>query len=93
MVVVTRHKALVALLVERGLVPEGTPVLEHATALDVRGQDVIGVLPLSLAAECRSVTEVPLNLTPADRGKELDLPRLREIAGDAVTYRVTKEVA
>lgn len=89
-VVVTRHPALVALLEERGLIPANTPVISHATPDQVAGKDVIGVLPLSLAALANSVTEVPLALTPELRGKELDLETLRSIAGEAVTYKVTK---
>ena len=89
-IVVTRHPALVDLLVERGIVPAGTQVVSHVTAEDVRGQQVVGVLPLHLAAEAASVTEVPLALTPEMRGQELDLATLREIAGEPVTYRVTR---
>lgn len=89
-VVVTRHPALVALLIERGLVEEGVPVISHATPDQIAGKDVIGVLPLNLAALANSVTEVPLALTPELRGKELDLDTLRGIAGEAVTYKVTK---
>jgi putative CRISPR-associated protein (TIGR02620 family) len=87
--VVTRHPALVDLLRERGLLPEGTQVLSHVETPDlIRGQDVIGVLPMSLAAVAASVTEIPLALTPELRGRELDLATLRQIAGEAVTYRV-----
>lgn len=89
-IVVTRHPALVALLVERGLVKEDVEVISHATPEQVAGKDVIGVLPLNLAALAASVTEVPLALTPELRGKELDLEILREIAGEAVTYKVTR---
>jgi putative CRISPR-associated protein (TIGR02620 family) len=87
-VVVTRHPALVDLLMERGLIGPGAKVITHATPDDVHGQDVIGVLPLSLAALANSVTELPLAITPEMRGKELDLETLRQIAGDAVKYRV-----
>jgi len=89
-VVVTRHPALVALLRERGLVSGDCRVIDHAGPDDVRGQDVIGVLPLSLAALARTVTEIPLNLTPEMRGKELDLETLRRIAGEEVKYMVTE---
>lgn len=89
-IVVTRHPALIDLLVERGIVPAGTQVLDHATAEDVHGQDVVGVLPLHLAAEAASVTELPLALTRDMRGQELSLETLRQIAGEPVTYRVTR---
>ena len=91
-IIVTRHAALVTLLIERGIVDRETPVITHATADDVRDCDVIGVLPLSLAALAASVTEVPLRLTPELRGKELDIEILRKIAGDAVTYIVTDPI-
>lgn len=89
--IVTRHPALISLLIERGLATAETPVIAHATVEAVKGNDIIGVLPLSLAVHARTVTEVPLALTPELRGKELDLPTLRQIAGEAVTYKVSKE--
>jgi len=79
---VTRHKALVEYAREIGMIDEDTPVLAHVSAEDVRGKHVIGVLPLHLAAEAASVTEIPLALTPEDRGKELSISRLRQIAGE-----------
>ena len=90
-IVITRHPALVDLLRERGIITGEEPVIEHATADDVRGRHVIGVLPLSLAAEAASITEVPLSLAPEDRGQELGLDRLREIAGAARTYVVREQ--
>ena len=88
-IVVTRHQALVQYLIELGIISAETPVISHATQEEVQGKDVIGVLPLSLASYARSVTEIPLALTPEDRGKELSLDRLKEIAGSPTTYRVT----
>jgi len=88
-VVITRHPALVALLVERGLIEAGVSVLADATPQDVVGRHVIGVLPLWLAALAASTTEIPLTgLLPEERGKEIGLDRLREIAGPAVRYTV-----
>ena len=90
-IVETRHPALVELLKERGLVGEGVRVLEHALPEDVDGKHVIGVLPHHLSCLCETVTEVPLaGLRPDERGKEIGLERLREIAGAAVTYVVRK---
>ena len=88
-IVVTRHPALVELLRERGLISGEWELLSHCTPEQVRGRHVIGVLPLSLAAVAERVTEIPLDLTPELRGVELDLPTLRRVAGEAVTYRVT----
>jgi hypothetical protein len=87
-IVVTRHPALLDLLVERGLVRPGTPAIAHATPEDVRGRHVIGVLPLSLAAIAATVTEIELRLSPEHRGRELGIEELRQVAGPARTYIV-----
>lgn len=56
-VIVTRHQPLVDWLARRGITG---PVLAQATAEDVRGKIVFGILPLHLAAEAMSVTEVSM---------------------------------
>ena len=87
-IVVTRHPALVDLLVEKGLVPKGTESRPHVAAEDVRGKHVFGILPTPLRLEADRVTEIPLRTTPEDRAAgELSLDRLREIAGDPLTTR------
>lgn len=90
-IVVTRHQGLVAYLVEIGLISPDTSVIAHATAENVKGKDVIGVLPLSLAVEANSVTEVPMNLPAELRGKELSLEDTRKYAGVPVKYLVTRK--
>lgn len=86
--VVTRHPGLVAYLKEIGLAPEGVEVVSHATAGNVAGKHVCGVLPHSLSSLCASFTEVPLALPPELRGTELSLEQVRQYAGRPVTYRV-----
>lgn len=87
-IVVTRHASLAALLRERGVITEDARIVAHATPDDVRGARVIGVLPLALAALAESITEIPLTLTPEQRGRELTLDELRACAGEAATYTV-----
>lgn len=93
--VITRHAPLVALLRERGTIDDTTPVLEHASASDVAGKHVLGVLPHHLSSKCASITEVPMSLTPADREAmqrgDMSLERTREVAGDPMTYYVSTE--
>ncbi len=90
--VVTRHRPLVELLLERGLITTDTPVLEHAKAEDVKGKHVLGVIPHWLSSLAASVTEVPMRLTQADREAmtrgDLGIERLREVADPPVTYCV-----
>jgi hypothetical protein len=87
-IVVTRHPALVEYLVEIGLIAAGTPVLGHATAADVAGKCVIGVLPHHLSSKAACVVEVPLDLPAELRGVELSLAQVRQFAGLPVTYVV-----
>ena len=89
-VVVTRHPALVEYLTELGVVPAGTEVVTHATAEQVRGRHVFGVLPLHLAAEAASVTEVTLHVPAELRGVELTLEQVRQFAGPLVKYKVSR---
>ena len=92
-VVVTRHPALVEYLNELGVVPAGTEVVAHATAEQVRGRHVFGVLPLHLAAEARRVTEVPLHVPAELRGVELTLAQVRQFAGPLTSYVVFRSPA
>lgn len=92
-IVVTQHTTLVALLIERGLITTDTPVIEHATAADVRGKHVLGVLPHHLSSQAASIAEIPLRFADAAErrsfaGGDIPLDRLREMAGSPVTYRV-----
>ena len=90
--VITRHKALVEYLLDKDIIKGGDyKLIEHADYKDVEGQDVIGVLPLQLASYAKSVTEVPLKLTPEMRGKELTFEEVEKIAQEPVQY-IVREV-
>jgi hypothetical protein len=86
--VVTRHAALLEMLYERGCVESDTEVVAHATADQLLGRHVFGVLPLHLAACATKITEVELALAPEDRGVELDAARMRQIFRGLRTYVV-----
>ena len=88
--VVTRHKALIAYLLEIGIIEEKKyKVISQATPEDVKGKVVIGVLPIHLAA----LTEAYINVgifTPVElRGVELSIEQVRKFAQPAVTYKIT----
>lgn len=90
-IVVTRHPALVEYLLDKGIIDDDTPVLTHVTdPVTLRGKNVVGVLPLHLAAVCATVSVVPLDLGPEDRGKELPVERIREVASKLVVYEINE---
>lgn len=88
--VVTRHAPLVAYLIEEGWISKSTKVLDHVDIADVRGKHVLGVLPMRLAAECASITEVPMNIGPEERrliaAGDFPVERMREVAGSPRRY-------
>lgn len=88
-IVVTRHPALITYLREQGIVGGHVTVLSRATADQVRGQHIIGVLPLPLAALAAKVTRVPLDVPAELRGRELSLDEVRKYAQSPITYKVT----
>lgn len=88
-VIVSRHQGLVDWLAQRGIVGK---VIVHATPDDVRGKDVIGNLPLHLAAMAKSVTVVDMPALPADwRGQDLS-PDQMDQAGAKLTRYVVRKV-
>ena len=62
-ILVTRHPALVEYFSNMGITFD--KVITHATAEDVTGNDVYGVLPLHLASLANTVTTVDMDL-PAE---------------------------
>lgn len=86
--IVTRHESLVAYAMEIGLVDETAEVITHATADNVRGRDVIGVLPHSLSCLTNSFCEIPLSIPAELRGKELSIEQMRQYSGKPVIYKV-----
>ena len=88
-IIVTRHPALLAYLVERGLAAADVEVRQHVVESDVEGRDVIGVLPMHLAARCASVTVVDLDIPADQRGAELSLQQIREMVRSVTRYVVT----
>lgn len=87
-VLVTRHEALVEYFKELGI--KFDKVISHATAEDVTGNDVYGVLPLHLASLANTVTTVDMNLPAEMRGKELSLEDIKKYFVDISTYKVEK---
>jgi hypothetical protein len=84
--IVTRHKALVQVLQEDfGIEGE---VVEHATAEMLDGRDVVGILPIYLAARTNTVTVLELAVPPEMRGVELTVEDVRKFMGKPKTYRV-----
>ena len=87
--VVTRHIGALNWLVRHGHVPADVDVVVHATADNVRGRDVYGVLPLHLAVEAGRVNSVDLPGLPADRrGTELSADEMDDFGAVLRTYVV-----
>jgi len=91
MVIVTRHKALVSVVRDEFPQLKDAEVLEHVADPDqIAGAVVFGVLPLHLACKAHAVVEIPLTLTPADRGRELTEEEVRARMGPPTAYTVRR---
>ena len=86
--VVSRHKALVDYLKERGYVDESVEVLSYARVEDVQGKHVFGILPYWLASRAEMLTEIMMRVPQDKRGVELTLDEIRFYATRARTYTV-----
>ncbi len=88
-VIVSRHTGAVEWLAQRGI---AGAVIAQATPEDVRGKNVIGNLPLHLAALARRVGSIDLpNLAAADRGRDLT-PEEMDAAGATIRWYVVAAV-
>lgn len=91
-IVVTRHPAMMAYLLEQGYIRYGEfNLIPHVSPNMVEGMHVIGNVPMHVAAAALDVTTIPLNLPFEARGRELTLQEIRKCAGTPRTY-VVKEV-
>lgn len=88
--IVTRHRPLIEWLALRGITGQ---VIAQATPEDVRGKDVYGILPMWLAAEAASVTEVSMPLLPLEarakvNGGDFTVAQMDEWGAEMRTFRV-----
>lgn len=92
--VVTRHPALIEYLKEQGIATDATEVITHVSDLEVlKGKNVAGVLPVSLASFTETFTEVKMDLPANKRGQELSLEEVKMYADGIRTYKVIEHVA
>jgi len=91
-VIVTRHGAAVEWLRRKGITGK---VIAQATLEDVKGKDVIGVLPYWLGSLANSVTEISMpNLTLEQRQKnaqgDMSPEEMDEAGAKLVRYVVSQ---
>jgi len=87
-VIVTRHNGLVQWLAGHGITGS---VIAQAAPSDVKGKDVVGVLPLHLASMAKSITVVDMpGLRPDQRGTNLTPDEMDQAGATMSKYVVTK---
>lgn len=86
-IIVTRHPAAVEFILATAGLPDETPVLESATADDVRGCMVYGNLPLHLAALAYRVVAIEFD-GPPPRGQEYSLADMQAAGARLAAYDV-----
>jgi len=91
--VITRYTGFVYACLEIGLIKKGEfEVLSHATPKMITGKTVItSELPLHLAALCKEVITIPLNLPPELRGIKLTSEQVLDHMEEPQSYIVAKK--
>ena len=90
--VITRYADFVKYIKEIGLIGENDYIVtERATPNNCHDRHVIGVIPLWLAEQAKSVTNIRFRVPPELRGESLTLVQLRKYATRPVTYFVESE--
>lgn len=87
-VVVTRHEATIEYLRKLGYVPGDAKIIAHATADDVRGKTVVGMLPYNLASLAECVVIVDMDIPQELRGVDLNVQQVEKYAQGISTYVV-----
>jgi ankyrin repeat protein len=85
--IVTRHSALVTFLREKYGIT-GT-VVEHISKEDARSRNIIGNVPLHIAAYANAVATLELDIPRELRGVELTVEQIRQYSKGLEWYRVT----
>jgi hypothetical protein len=89
-IIVTKFRALVEYIKNKGLADDNTRHITHAKPSDLKGKHALGVLPFWLAAHAEMVTEIRLNIPLNRRGEELSLEEVSFYALPPATYKVIK---
>jgi hypothetical protein len=85
-VIVTRHPALVTFLRETYGIT-GT-VVEHISKEDARSRNIIGNVPLHIAAYANAVATLELDIPRELRGVELTVDQIRQYSKGLEWYKV-----
>lgn len=87
-IIVTRHAGAADWLREHHPEFGNCEVLAHASPEDLKGNKVIGVLPIHLAALCGEYWHLTMSLPPEARGKELTAEDMEQYGCSIQRYRV-----
>ncbi len=86
--VVTRHQAFVDYLLKHNMIEPDCQIIKKATPENVKGRNVIGILPLCLTQYCESYTEMRLDLPYKLAGRDLVVDDFEKHFNSMGTYRV-----
>jgi len=64
--------------------------IQHASEADIRGNRVIGTLPVHLAAMAGEYWHLTMDIPPHLRGKELSCEQMEQLGCKIVCYKLTK---
>lgn len=87
-ILITRHPDVIKLLKELKVIDSETTIIDHATAEDIKGKEVIGILPIDLAAHCSKVHSIIWNIPIEARGRDWTYEETKRYYSGIKTYIV-----
>ena len=90
-IIVSKHRAVRNVLIERGVVEPDTPWVPYAVPDVISGKRVFGILPLHLAQYAEAVVDIHLVL-PQDKRRDVELTEddVREFMRDEGNIFITR---
>lgn len=92
-ILISRHQAIYDWLLENEIISKDIPVIDYVTDINIiKDKDVIGVLPLWLAAHCRTFTHIRINFPNKNKSyKLLSTEDVSKYVHFIVTYSISIE--
>ena len=94
-VLITRHEATKQLFRELNIIDGNTLILDHIDRSNIhliQDKDVIGILPLDLAAQCKSLTSPIWDIPLEARGNEWEYEETKKYFKGMKKYEVREVV-
>lgn len=91
MIVITRHSDTIKLLKEKGVITDNDTIIDHINNIEqIKGQTVLGTLPIDLASYCEKILFIKWNIPLEARGREWTYEETQKYYNGISEYKVIR---